>query len=103
MPQANDMTPVFELAGFCAVEALLNLSQAYEEKLKPGEAALLPSIIFQNSGGKRMFTMFDELTRETFDKIEELLSQVTPSDAFAVVTSDTNVTIDEKKVDAISL
>lgn len=100
---ADDMTPVFELAGFCAAEAILNLSAPYETKLKPGEAALLPSVVMQNPDGKRAFTIFDEVTRETSEKIEGLLDGFTPSDLFAVVTSDGYVTIDDRKFDAIQL
>jgi hypothetical protein len=100
---ASDMTLVFELAGFCLAEALLNLSQHYETKLKPGEAALLPSVVIQNPAGKRSFTIFDEVTRETFQKIEGLLEQFTPSDKFAVVTSDGYVTIDGRKFDSVQL
>jgi hypothetical protein len=100
---ADDMVPVFELAGFCAAEALLNLSAKYESKLKPGEAALLPSVVIQNPAGKRHFTIFDEVTPETFEKIEGLLNQLSPSDKFAVVTSDGYVTIDDRKFDAVEL
>ena len=100
---ADDMTTVFELSGFCAAEALLNLSEKYQTKLKPGEAALLPSIAIQNPAGKRHFTIFDEVTRQTFDKINELLDQLSPSDKFAVVTSDGYVTINNRKFDAVQL
>jgi len=48
----------------------------------------------------RAFTIFDEVTREIFEKIEGLLNQFTPSDKFAVVTSDGYVTIDGRKFDA---
>jgi hypothetical protein len=99
----EDMTPVFELCGFCAVEALLNLSGKYETKLKPGEAALLPSLAIQNPAGKRHVTLFDEVTRETFGKINGLLDQLSPSDLFAVVTSDGYVTVDGRKFDAVEL
>lgn len=100
---ADDMALVFELAGFCAAEALLNLSGKHETKLKLGEAALLPSVVIQNPAGKRAFTSFDEVTPETFEKIEGLLAQFVPSDKFAVVTSDGYVTIGERKFDAIEL
>jgi len=100
---ADDMTPVFELGGFCAAEALLNLSGKYETKLKPGEAALLPSVVIQDPAGKRHFTIFDEVTRETFEKINGLLDQLSPSDKFAVVTSDGYVTIDNTKFDGVEL
>lgn len=100
---AEDMIPVFELAGFCAAEALLNLSEQYGTELKPGEAALLPSVVMQSPAGKRAFTIFDEVTRETFEKIDGLLNQFTPSDKFAVVTSDGYVTIDDRRFDAIRL
>ena len=100
---ANDMTFVFELAGFCAVEALLNLSAKYETKLKPGEAALLPSVVVENPAGKRVVTIFDEVTRGIFERIEGLLAQLMPSDKFAVVTSDGYVTIDGRKLDAVEL
>lgn len=100
---ADDMVPVFELAGFCAAEALLNLSEKYETKLEPGEAALLPSVVIQNAAGKRHFTIFDEVTRETFEKIQGLLDQFSPSELFAVVTSDGYVTIEGRKFDAIEL
>jgi hypothetical protein len=100
---ADDMIPVLELGGYCAAEALLNLSGKYETKLKPGEAALLPSIVIQNPAGKRHFTICDEVTRETFEKINVLLDQLSPSDKFAVVTSDGYVTIDDRKFDAVEL
>lgn len=99
---ADDMTPVFELAGFCAAEALLNLSGKFETKLRPGEAALLPSIVIQNPAGKRSVAMF-EATRERFQEMDALLDQLSPSDLFAVITSDSYVTIDGKKFDAIRL
>ena len=99
----DDMTPVFELAGFCAAEALLNLSGKHETTRKPGEAALLPSVVIQNPAGKRASTIFDDVTQETFEKIEGLLDRFSPSDKFAVVTSDGYVTIDERKFDAIEL
>lgn len=97
------MAPVFELAGFCAAEAMLNLSGQDETKPQPGDAALLPSVVMQDPAGKRVFTIFDEVTPQTFQKIESLLNRFSPSDKFAVVTSDGYVTIDRRRFDAIEL
>jgi len=59
--------------------------------------------VIQNATGKRHFTIFDEASRETFEKIAALLNQLSPSDKFAVVTSDGYVTIADRKLDAVKL
>jgi hypothetical protein len=100
---AADITPVFELAGWCAAEAILNLSQAYQSALEPGQPALLPSLVMQVPSGKRAITVFDTAGPETFEKVEVLLNQFTPSDKWAVVISDGYVHIDGQKFDSVNI
>jgi hypothetical protein len=99
----HEIIPVFALAGWCAAEALKNLSHKFGSKLAPGEAALLPSLAIENSSKKRVVTIFDSPNPKTFEDVRVLLDQLSPSDKYAVLTSDGYVTIDDKKVDSVNL
>jgi hypothetical protein len=102
-PDAPDITAVFELAGWCAAQALLNLSKAYGSKLAPGEAALLPTLVIQDASKKRAVTIFDSPGPETFQKVEALLDMFTPSNKYAVLSSDGYVNIEGRKLDSLNL
>jgi hypothetical protein len=101
--QAHDMTPVFELAGFCATEALRKLGGKSDLRPQPGEPGLLPFLVIQDPSGKRAFVAFDAATPENFAKVIQLLDRFTPSDKFAVLAKDGYATIDDSKTDAVIL
>lgn len=102
-PGDRDMFAVLKLAGFCAAEALLNLSEACAMDLDPAEPRLLPSLAIEDAARKRLITVFDSVTPQTFADVALLLDRFTPSDKYAVLTSDGFVTIDGRKIDSISV
>ena len=94
------MAPTIELAGSCAAEAALNLSQILKEDLLADEPALFPSLVIKK-GDKRQMTIFDEVTPKTFQDIAELLDRISPADIDAVLVKDGRITIDNQKSDAV--
>jgi hypothetical protein len=94
------MAPTIELAGCCAAETALNLSQILKADLSANEPALFPSLVIKK-GDKRQMTIFDEVTPKTFQDIAELLDKLSPADVHAVLVKDGRVTIDDQKSDAV--
>jgi len=91
------MEKAFELAGWCAAHAVLNL--ASQPASSEGAPGLVPFLVIEHEG-KRAHVVIEPGPKAIAD-VDQVLDQLSPSERIAVLVQDAFITLDGVKSDCV--